>query len=130
LHREGIDLIVALDTSRSMPATDVTEPPGARQAGSHGSRALCRATASAWSPSPAAPSSECPLTLDYAAFERSLRAIEVGIIPRGGTALARAIAFQPRRVRGARGQVQRPDLITDGGSRGDVRRRPSAPLRA
>ena len=34
---------------------------------------------------------QCPLTLDYGAFLESLRAVTVGIIPKGGTALGEAI---------------------------------------
>src|SRR5919108_648931 len=34
---------------------------------------------------------QCPLTLDEQAFRQSLEALEVGIIPQGGTALTAAI---------------------------------------
>ena len=75
---------------------------------------------------------ECPLTLDYAAFERSLRAIEVGIIPARRHGARPRHRHQPRRVRGAReGKYDALILITDGEDHeGDVEGRPpSAPPR-
>ena len=73
VQREGIDLVVALDTSRSMLATDVKPNRLARaklavrdlvaEAARRSHRRWCR--------SPARPSSQCPLTLDTA---RSCRA--------------------------------------------------------
>jgi Ca-activated chloride channel family protein len=115
VHREGIDLIVAIDTSRSMLAADVTPSRLERAKLAvqdlvdflDGDRiGLVAFAGTAFL--------ECPLTLDYAAFESSLRAVQVGIIPRGGTALARAIdasldAFQARE-----GKHQAIILITDG----------------
>ena len=123
VHREGIDLIVALDTSRSMLATDVK--PNRLERAKYaimdllpllqGDRiGLVAFAGTAFL--------ECPLTLDYAAFERSLRAVDVGIIPRGGTALARAIdtgldAFDARQ-----GKYEAMILITDGEDHeGDVK---------
>ncbi|HEY2387567.1 MAG TPA: VWA domain-containing protein, partial [Candidatus Binatia bacterium] len=92
VHREGIDLIVAIDTSRSMLATDVKPSRMARAKLAvrdlllelHGDRiGLVAFAGRAFT--------QCPLTLDYGAAAQSLDAIDVGIIPKGGTALAEAI---------------------------------------
>src|SRR5215813_9155555 len=92
VHREGVDIVVALDTSRSMLADDVKPNRIARAKLAiedlvkqlQGDRiGLVPFAGSAFV--------QCPLTLDYAAFNESLRATNVGIIPKGGTALAEAI---------------------------------------
>ena len=57
---------------------------------------------------------QCPLTVDYAAFEASLRATNVGIIPRGGTALERAIDTSLAAFEAGEGKHQAVILITDG----------------
>jgi len=115
VHREGIDLIVALDTSRSMLATDV-KPNRLERAKFaimdllpllQGDRiGLVAFAGTAFL--------ECPLTLDYGAFERSLRAVDVGIIPRGGTAIARAIDTSLDAFDARQGKYEAIILITDG----------------
>ncbi len=115
MRREGLDIIVALDTSRSMLATDV-KPNRLERARLaildlvpllHGDRiGLVPFAGSAFL--------ECPLTLDYAAFERSLRAIEVGIIPRGGTSLSSAIDTALAGFEAREGKYEALILITDG----------------
>src|SRR5262249_9170053 len=57
---------------------------------------------------------ECPLTLDYGAFKQSLDAIDVGIIPRGGTSLSAAIDTSLQAFEGKQGKHQALVLITDG----------------
>jgi Ca-activated chloride channel family protein len=123
VHREGIDLIVALDTSRSMLATDVK--PNRLERAKYavmdllpllqGDRiGLVAFAGTAFL--------ECPLTLDYAAFERSLRAVDVGIIPRGGTAIARAIDTALAGFEARQGKYEAIILITDGEDHeGDVK---------
>jgi len=115
VHRQGIDLIVALDTSRSMLATDVKPNRLGRAklavqdlvAELHGDRvALVAFAGSAFL--------ECPLTLDYGAFAQSLDAVEVGIIPKGGTALGAAIDASLEAFEGRQGSHQALVLITDG----------------
>jgi Ca-activated chloride channel family protein len=115
VKREGIDLIVAIDTSRSMLATDV-KPNRLERAKLavldlvqflQGDRiGLVAFAGTAFL--------ECPLTLDYAAFERSLHATEVGLIPRGGTALARAIETSLAGFEAREGKHEALILITDG----------------
>lgn len=123
VRREGIDLIVALDTSRSMLATDVKPNRLARAKLAvrdllgqlHGDRiGLVAFAGGAFV--------QCPLTLDYGVFAESLEAIEVGIIPRGGTNLTAAIDAGLAAFDGRQGKHQALVLITDGESHeGDVK---------
>ena len=123
VHREGVDLIVALDTSRSMLATDVKPNRLGRAklavedllAQLQGDRAgLVAFAGSAFV--------QCPLTLDQGAFRESLDAIEVGIIPRGGTNLGAAIDAGLEAFEGRQGNHEALVLITDGESHeGDVK---------
>jgi Ca-activated chloride channel family protein len=115
VHREGIDLVIAIDTSRSMLTTDVSPNRLARAklavqdllAELNGDRvALVAFAGSAFL--------QCPLTLDYGAVTQSLDAIEVGIIPKGGTALAEAIDTSLAALEGREGTHQAIVLITDG----------------
>src|SRR5260221_4355430 len=65
---------------------------------------------------------ECPLTLDYGAFEQSLRAVDVGTIPRGGTAIASAIDASLGGFDARQGKYEAIILITDGEDHeGDVK---------
>jgi Ca-activated chloride channel family protein len=115
VQREGIDLIIAMDTSRSMLATDV-KPNRLERAklavldlvprlkGDRVGLVAYAGTAFL----------EAPLTLDYAAFERSLRALRVGIIPRDGTSLSRAIETSLQAFEARQGKYEALVLITDG----------------
>ncbi len=115
VRRQGIDLVIAIDTSRSMLTPDVKPNRLARAKLAvrdlvgelHGDRvALVAFAGSAFL--------QCPLTLDYGAFGQSLDAIEVGIIPRGGTALTAAIDTSLDAFEGRQGSHQALVLITDG----------------
>ena len=123
VRRQGIDLVVAVDTSRSMLATDVKPNRLARAklavqdlvAQLHGDRvALVAFAGTAFL--------QCPLTLDYGAFGQSLEAVEAGIIPRGGTSLTAAIDASLAAFEGRQGANQALVLITDGEDHeGDVK---------
>jgi Ca-activated chloride channel family protein len=64
---------------------------------------------------------QSPLTLDYGVFLQSLDALDAGIIPRGGTALAAAIDAALAALEGRESKHQAVVLITDGESHeGDV----------
>jgi Ca-activated chloride channel family protein len=115
VHREGIDLMVALDTSKSMLATDVAPNRLARAklavedllAQVHGDRVgLVAFAGTAFV--------QCPLTLDRNAMRESLEAVEVGLIPRGGTNLTTAIDTSLQAFEGHQGSHQALVLITDG----------------
>lgn len=122
VQREGIDLLVALDTSKSMLATDVKPNRLARAklavrdllAEIGGDRiGLVAFAGTAFL--------QCPLTLDFGAFEQSLEAVEAGIIPRGGTSLAAAIDAALAGFEGRQAEHQALIVITDGeNTEGDV----------
>ncbi len=115
VKREGIDLIVAIDTSRSMLATDV-KPDRLERAklAVMDLVQLLKGDRIGLVPFAGTAFLECPLTLDYAAFERSLRSVQVGLIPRGGTALARAIETSLDGFEAHEGRHEALILITDG----------------
>jgi Ca-activated chloride channel homolog len=115
VQREGIDLIVAIDTSRSMLATDVKPNRLARAklavqdllsqlAGDRIGLVAFAGTAFL----------QCPLTLDFGAFSQSLEAVEAGIIPRGGTSLSAAIETSLDAFEGRQAEHQALVIITDG----------------
>ena len=92
VRRKGLDLVVALDTSRSMMASDIK--PTRLQQAKWGIRDLLRnLRGDRVGLVPFAGSSilQCPLTIDYAAFAMTLDDIYSGIIPRGGTAIEQAL---------------------------------------
>jgi len=115
VRREGIDLLVALDTSRSMLATDV-KPNRLERAKLAVLDLLPRLQGDRIGLVAYAGTAflEAPLTLDYAAFARSLRALQVGIIPRGGTSLSRAIETSLEAFEARQGKYEALILITDG----------------
>ena len=88
----GLDIVVAIDTSKSMLATDINP------------NRLARAKLAALELMQTAKSDrlglvafaggaflQCPLTADDTAFQQTVEALDVNIIPQGGTALAEAI---------------------------------------
>jgi len=115
VKREGVDLVVALDTSKSMLTSDVAPNRLARAklavqdllAELGGDRiGLVAFAGTAFA--------QCPLTLDRNAFLESLDAVDVGIIPRGGTNLTVAIDTALETFEGRQGSHQALVLITDG----------------
>lgn len=90
--QKGLDVVVAIDTSKSMLAEDITP------------NRLTRAKLAALDLMQQAKSDrlglvafaggaflQCPLTIDDNAFRQSVEALDVNIIPQGGTAVADAI---------------------------------------
>ncbi|MDB6028974.1 MAG: hypothetical protein JWM68_5197 [Verrucomicrobiales bacterium] len=90
--QQGLDILVAIDTSKSMLASDVAPTR------------LARAKLAAFDLMKIAKSDrlgviafagsaflQTPLTLDEEAFRQSVETLEAGIIPQGGTALGEAI---------------------------------------
>ncbi len=117
VRRKGIDLVVALDTSRSMLATDVKPDRLVRaKLAVRDLVAEARGDRLALVPFAGTAFLQCPLTLDTGAFLQSLDAVEVGIIPRGGTALAAAIDAALEAFEGREASHQAIVLITDGES--------------
>jgi Ca-activated chloride channel family protein len=90
--RRGLDIVVVVDTSRSMLAADVVPNrlEKARLAVFDLMR-LAREDRLGLVPFAGDAFLQCPLTLDEQAFRQSVEAVRVGIIPQGGTAISAAI---------------------------------------
>lgn len=91
-HQKGLDVVVAIDTSKSMLAEDIAP------------NRLTRAKLAAIDLMQTAKSDrlglvafagtaflQCPLTIDDAAFRQSVDLLDVNTLPQGGTAIAEAI---------------------------------------
>ncbi len=115
VHREGVDVIIALDTSRSMLAEDV-KPNRLERAklAVQDLVKLLKGDRIGLVPFAGSAFVQCPLTLDYEAFTESLRAVTVGIIPKGGTALGEAITTSIGALEGHQSKHEAIILITDG----------------
>ena len=92
VKRKGIDIVFAVDTSRSMLAEDLT-PSRLERARLGIIDFVGRLEGDRVGLIPFAGSAFalCPLTLDYQAFRESLDALDTDLIPRQGTDLASAI---------------------------------------
>src|SRR5207237_2325647 len=90
--QRGLDIVVAIDTSRSMLAEDVRPNRLARaKLAALDLMKLASSYRLALVPFAGAAFLQCPLTLDEQAFRQCVEALAVGIIPVGGTALTEAI---------------------------------------
>ncbi|MCI0744020.1 MAG: VWA domain-containing protein [Verrucomicrobia subdivision 3 bacterium] len=91
-RQRGLDIVVAIDTSRSMLAADV--PPNrlarARLAALDLKR-LARVDRVGLVAFAGSAFLQCPLSFDDEAFRQSVNALDVNIIPLGGSAIAEAI---------------------------------------
>lgn len=92
VEQRGLDIVVAVDTSKSMLASDIAPNRLARaklaalelmQKAGTDRLGLVAFAGDAFL--------ACPLTIDNTAFQQSLQALDVNSIPQGGTALAAAI---------------------------------------
>jgi len=92
VQQRGLDVIVAVDTSKSMLATDIAPNRLARakmaalelmQKAATDRLGLVAFAGNAFL--------ECPLTIDNTAFQQSVQALNVNTIPEGGTAIREAI---------------------------------------
>ena len=92
VQQNGLDIVVAVDTSKSMLATDIAPNRLARaklaalelmQTAKADRLGLVAFAGDAFV--------ECPLTIDDTAFQQSVQALNVNTIPQGGTAIAAAI---------------------------------------
>jgi Ca-activated chloride channel family protein len=92
VRQNGLDIVVAVDTSKSMLATDI--PPSRLGRAKLAALELMQ-TAKADRLGLVAFAGEaflaCPMTIDDTAFQQSVQALDVNSIPQGGTALAEAI---------------------------------------
>jgi Ca-activated chloride channel family protein len=92
VEQRGLDIVVAVDTSKSMLATDIAPNRLARaklaalelmQKAGTDRMGLVAFAGDAFL--------ECPLTVDNTAFQQCVQALDVNSIPQGGTAIATAI---------------------------------------
>ena len=92
-HSRGLDVVVAIDTSKSMLAADVA-PNRLRRAqlAALDLKRLARMDRLGLVAFAGSAFLQCPLTLDDEAFRQSVESLDVNIIPQGGTALSEAIA--------------------------------------
>lgn len=115
IKRKGIDIVIALDTSKSMLATDIKPNRLERSKLAIGDFArnlksdrigLIAFAGSAFL--------ECPLTIDYGGFLLSLENIDVNTIPRGGTSISSAIREAMRSFPAGEGKNKVLIIVTDG----------------
>jgi Ca-activated chloride channel family protein len=115
IKRRGLDIIIALDTSKSMLAEDVKPDRLARSKLAirdllrtiKGDRiGLIAFAGSAFL--------QCPLTVDYNGFLLSLESVDTATIPRGGTSLTSAIKEALRSYEGGQKKYKVLIIITDG----------------
>lgn len=91
-HQQGLDIVIAIDTSRSMLAEDIS--PNRLQRAKFAAIDLMNLAQNDRLGLVAFAGTaflQCPLTLDDEAFRQSVNILEAGIIPQGGTSLAQAI---------------------------------------
>ena len=92
VEQHGLDIVVAVDTSKSMLATDIA-PNRLARAKMAALELMQRAGTDRLGLVAFAGNAflECPLTIDNTAFQQSVQALDVNSIPQGGTAIAEAI---------------------------------------
>jgi len=92
VEQRGLDIVVAVDTSKSMLATDIA-PNRLGRAKLAALELMQRASTDRLGLVAFAGDAflECPLTIDNTAFQQSVQVLDVNSIPQGGTALAEAI---------------------------------------
>ncbi len=115
VKRKGVDMLIALDTSKSMLAEDVKPSRFERSKlairdlvrGLRGDRVgLIAFSGSAFL--------QCPLTLDYGGFLLSLDNTGIDTIPKGGTSITSAIREAIKSYEGGQKKYKTLVIITDG----------------
>lgn len=115
VKRKGVDILIALDTSKSMLAEDVKPSRFERSKLAiedlvrklKGDRVgLIAFSGSAFL--------ECPLTVDYGGFLLSLENTDINTIPKGGTSMSSAIREALRSYAGGQKKYKVLVVITDG----------------
>ena len=115
VKRKGLDILIALDTSKSMLAEDVK--PSRFQRSKLAIKDLVRDLKGdrigliAFSGSAFL---QCPLTIDYGGFLLSLDNTDIDTIPKGGTSITSAIKDALRSYEGGQKKYKVLIIITDG----------------
>ncbi|MCX6355930.1 MAG: VWA domain-containing protein [Candidatus Aureabacteria bacterium] len=118
--REGIDIVIAIDTSKSMLATDV-KPNRLERAKMEVSDLLevLQGDRVALVAFAGRSHTVCPPTLDYGAAAMFLKIIKVGIVPFGGTDIGGAIEQAVRIFRGDERKYRALMILSDGEDHGE-----------
>lgn len=115
IERKGIDIVVAIDLSKSMLTADITpsriERAKMELSAFIDSRRGDRIGIVAFAGSAVV---ACPLTMDYGAARNFLKNLEPGMLPRGGTDLSGAIEVATGMMKGQPGREKVAILLTDG----------------
>src|SRR5437867_1832879 len=91
-RQRGLDIVVAIDTSRSMLATDIAPNRLTRaKLAALDLKQLARTDRLGLVAFAGTAFLQCPLSLDDEAFRQSVNALDVNIMPQGGTDLAEAV---------------------------------------
>ncbi len=92
VEQRGLDILVAVDTSKSMLATDIA-PNRLARARLAALELMQKAATDRLGLEAFAGEAflECPLTIDNTAFQQSVQALDVNTIPEGGSSLSAAI---------------------------------------
>jgi len=115
VKRKGIDILFAVDTSRSMLAEDLSPNRLERaRLGILDFVAKLQGDRVGLIPFAGSSFALCPLTLDYEAFRESLNALDTDLIPKQGTDLASAIKEAERLFDEAQNNHRVLVLMTDG----------------
>jgi Ca-activated chloride channel family protein len=115
VKRRGIDILFAVDTSRSMLAEDLTPNRLERaRMGIHDFLGRLEGDRVGLIPFAGSSLALCPLTTDYDAFRDTLDALDTDIIPRQGTDVASAIREAERLFSEQGNNFRVLVLITDG----------------
>ena len=92
VHQRGVDIVVAIDTSKSMLAQDIAPNRLARaKLAALELMQLAKADRLGLVAFAGDAFLQCPLTIDDVAFRQAVDALDVNTIPQGGTAVAQAI---------------------------------------
>ena len=115
IKQRGRDVIVAVDTSRSMLATDVVPSRLARaKLIAHDLLRLVRGDRVGLVAFAGSAFLQAPLTLDYNAVLASIEELDTAVIPKGGTNIADAIRTAEQAFGKGEGQTRALIILTDG----------------
>jgi len=115
VSRSGLDILIALDTSKSMLAEDVK--PNRLERSKLAVRDLIKKLQGDRIGLIAFAGSaflQCPLTVDYSGFGLSLDDLDVNTIPKGGTSLSDAVSVAIESYEGRKKKYKVLVIITDG----------------
>ena len=121
---EGVDILIALDTSKSMLADDVRPSRlAAAKAAIEQLTTTLREDRIGLLLFAGSSFLACPLTTDYSAFIEVLNEVDTQAIPRGGTSLAAALEGAVKGFKGVDGKSRILVVVSDGEEHeGDVQR--------